>query len=826
MKPDNITLLDDLDIVNPEPAVRESNGLSFPSSPGAGVHFNSSGGFTASPHIKFLGTINEYDSGTQWLARRNNSWHEFQLVSHQTHDRLDWVVYQGGSSSTNKSSLEFPAFRTNWNGKVVEIECWYSPATGAQVSRIREYGDTVWTTVSFAGVTTAIAELAAPDTQMLCLGGINENVTTAPFIYKGVMGYLELRDFDADTLLHRWVPSVVSDTLYDTSGNGGHLALSGGIKETSFGLQDFLAHNHSKGFGTTSPVDFTLAVVPDMQESSDGRLALWDDVSDWLDTNSDEYQAIICTGDLVNHGNNQTQFNTVTPWITTIDALGKPFLLCAGNHDYTGQGNPVDHTATMFDVAWGQSRLQGKPWWDGGFESSNARNYFSKHILNGFKVMVVVVDWVPLKTTISWAKSVMSSNSDYSVVFLNHACLGPDGYIMSASDDYDAAEYQIYNSSTMWTAEETWAQIKSEPNLRVIVAGHIFDAAAVSPSQELVADDGHIVTTHVCNFHDSVGNENEQGYIQLLNFTVDGTVVTVKTISTVTLDEPSSSQYSYTKTGAVIPQVFGERIPALEDESAAADGSAITYPGGKVHNYSESKLQQVAMAQKVLALNGDFAENIDGWGESDLVLSWDAGRLKGVRVKTSQTLLSTIGGAPTAAMVYTVTFDLDYPEVNDSIQVSVGGGSLFGIDVTQGLASYSIDVTAGATAQTVKFNLDMSTGGSIVYFDNIVVKERDALPAYDVFGAVANFYGDGSTTWDKKTYAQLDAQWLVNGDLNLWVEKEGNSFIRAVQYPMDQLFSQENALANIDDFGTGGTVLYDTGGLPQVDSNGYVIYTS
>jgi hypothetical protein len=66
----------------------------------------------------------------------------------------------------------------------------------------------------------------------------------------------------------------------------------------------------------------------------------------------------------------------------------------------------------------------------------------------------------------------------------------------------------------------------------------------------------------------------------------------------------------------------------------------------------------------------------------------------------------------------------------------------------------------------------------------------------------------------------------VNGDLNLWVEKEGNVFIRAVQYPMTQLFSQENALANINDFGTGGTVLYDTAGLPQVDSNGYVIYTS
>jgi hypothetical protein len=613
---DGLTLIDDLDTVNPEPAIRDSNGLSFPASPGAGVHFNSAGGFTASPHIKFLGTIDEYDSGTQWLARRNNSWHEFQLVSHQVHDRMDWVVYSGGSSSTNKSSLEFPAFRTTWNGKVVEIECWYSPATGEQVSRIREFGTTPWTTYTASGVTTTIAELAVPDTQMLCLGGINENVTTAPFIYKGVMGYLELRDFDADTLLHRWVPSVVSNTLYDTSGNGGHLTLSGGTKETCFATQDFYAHNHSKGFGRTEGVgSFTLAVVPDMQESSDGRLALWDDVSDWLDTNSDEYQAILCTGDLVNHGNNQTQFDAVTPWITTIDALGKPFLLCAGNHDYSSQGNPTDHTATMFDVAWGQGRLTGKSWWDGGFEGSNARNYYSKHTLNGFKVMVVVLDWVPLKTSVAWAKGIMSANPDYSVVFLNHACLGPDGYIMSASDDYDAAEYAIYDSATMYTAEETWDQIKTEDNLRVIIAGHIFDAAAVSPSQELVADDGHIVTTHVCNFHDNIGDENEQGYIQLLDFTVDGTVVTVKTVSTVDLDEPSSSQYAYTKTGAAITEVpSGDRIPAQEDELFAADGSAITNPGSKVHNDSESTLQQTS------ATFNDFG-GATVWGDGST--QWD-----------------------------------------------------------------------------------------------------------------------------------------------------------------------------------------------------------
>jgi hypothetical protein len=120
-------------------------------------------------------------------------------------------------------------------------------------------------------------------------------------------------------------------------------------------------------------------------------------------------------------------------------------------------------------------------------------------------------------------------------------------------------------------------------------------------------------------------------------------------------------------------------------------------------------------------------------------------------------------------MVYTVTFDLEYPEVNDSISVSVGGGSLFGIDVTQGLASYSIDVTAGATAQTVKFNLDMSTGGSIVYFDNIVVKEKVALPAYDIFGGLT-MWGDGVSTWDRVPYADLKAK--LSGEHNTWIKWE------------------------------------------------------
>lgn len=89
----------------------------------------------------------------------------------------------------------------------------------------------------------------------------------------------------------------------------------------------------------------------------------------------------------------------------------------------------------------------------------------------------------------------------------------------------------------------------------------------------------------------------------------------------------------------------------------------------------------------------------------------------------------------------------------------------------------------------------------------------------------AGFYGDGSTVWYKKTRAELDAQWLTNGWDNLWLKKEGNVYTEAKQFDMTFLFWPELAKAYLDEFGTGGNVMYDVGELPAVDANGYIVYT-
>jgi hypothetical protein len=81
----------------------------------------------------------------------------------------------------------------------------------------------------------------------------------------------------------------------------------------------------------------------------------------------------------------------------------------------------------------------------------------------------------------------------------------------------------------------------------------------------------------------------------------------------------------------------------------------------------------------------------------------------------------------------------------------------------------------------------------------------------------------GGVSWDKKTKAEFDAQWLTNGWHNLWLKVEDESVLEAKQFSMDKLFTPAEAKSALDEFGTGGTPTYDAG-LPILDEDGWIVY--
>jgi len=100
-------------------------------------------------------------------------------------------------------------------------------------------------------------------------------------------------------------------------------------------------------------------------------------------------------------------------------------------------------------------------------------------------------------------------------------------------------------------------------------------------------------------------------------------------------------------------------------------------------------------------------------------------------------------------------------------------------------------------------------------------------PQYDEFGASASFWGDGSSTWYEKTYAQIDAHYSSsNGSLGLWVKKIGENVCRMSQYSLTKNWTPGEVERNESYFGGGGAALRDVNGDLITDVNGYVIFAA
>ena len=98
---------------------------------------------------------------------------------------------------------------------------------------------------------------------------------------------------------------------------------------------------------------------------------------------------------------------------------------------------------------------------------------------------------------------------------------------------------------------------------------------------------------------------------------------------------------------------------------------------------------------------------------------------------------------------------------------------------------------------------------------------------FDAFGAATSFYGNGTDTWDEKTYAQIDAHYTSsNGSLGLWVKKIGENVYRMSQYSLTKDWTVGEVERNESYFGGGGAALRDVNGDLITDVNGYVIFAA
>ena len=80
--------------------------------------------------------------------------------------------------------------------------------------------------------------------------------------------------------------------------------------------------------------------------------------------------------------------------------------------------------------------------------------------------------------------------------------------------------------------------------------------------------------------------------------------------------------------------------------------------------------------------------------------------------------------------------------------------------------------------------------------------------------------------YDKKTKAEFDAQYLLNGKDNLWIKKSGDNIYDSVQYSQSKGFTPVEVIQNEAYFEGTSAAMRELDGTLITDPDGYVIFNA
>lgn len=337
-------------------------------------------------------------------------------------------------------------------------------------------------------------------------------------------------------------------------------------------------------FADPSPVEpgsFTIAILGDTQNYSQFYPEIYAQQTQWLVDNkaNRNIQFALHVGDIVNF-ENTTQWNNAAAAMSTLDGQLN-YAIVPGNHDYADNRNVSQfNQANRFgpgSAYASQSTLAGYY----PAEPNSRMNTYHTFEANGEKVLVMALEFGPRDEVISWAESVVDAHPDHRAILLTHAYMYDGGTWFDASvdpndpqgrtfdqirDDEVNRVESIYNPKSYgWATgandgRDLWEKlVRERENFSLVVTGHQFDERDGIPFQLNTGDNGNAVYQMLVDQQNrAFGGE---GWIRLLEFSPDGTTVTVKSYS------PYLNEWSYASdeyfTIQLSPRVIPEPATAL-----------------------------------------------------------------------------------------------------------------------------------------------------------------------------------------------------------------------------------------------------------------------
>lgn len=331
--------------------------------------------------------------------------------------------------------------------------------------------------------------------------------------------------------------------------------------------------------------DFTMVVLPDSQNYTDERNGakkeMWFVQCEWIVTNTAARNIayVAHLGDICQSGDIKSGLPNLTEWRNVTNAMyrlenttrtglaeGMPYGLAVGNHDQEPIGDPKG-TTTFYNRYFGISRFLGRSYY-GGYYGTNNNNHFDLFSQGGldFIVLYFEYDTSANPAVLAWGNEVLRTYADRRAIVVTH-------YMGTAAtpSSFSAQGAAIYNA------------LKGNPNLFLLLGGHVCGSDGMGEGSRSDAYNGNIVRTLISDYQCRTNGGN--GMLRLMEFSPSNNTVVVQTYSPWSgqyeTDENSEFFFSYNlqpPSGAGSP---GTPFTVLTSQTGVAPGSVVghAWPG-------------------------------------------------------------------------------------------------------------------------------------------------------------------------------------------------------------------------------------------------------
>ncbi len=327
------------------------------------------------------------------------------------------------------------------------------------------------------------------------------------------------------------------------------------------------AQNHADRQELSDPKSFSMILMGDPQGyvKYDVNQPILELCTAWVADNVERLQikALLCTGDLVEQNENivlnRTRLNQTSRemWEACSRAFARldhkvPYIVSCGNHDYGYRAaeNGMTRFPEVFPFernrAWRDVVVDALPNRNGIPSLENAAFEFDTP--GWGKVLVITSEFYPRDEVLDWAKKLAQSDrhKDSRVIFMTHAYMRQknDGVLL------DKHGYLLQPGNT---GAAIWEKlIRSTPNIRMVLCGHIADGNGKFEDNVGYRvdknDAGKDVTQMMFNVQTLGGGwegNGGDGWLRILEFLPDGKTIKVRTYSPLFGISPSTKHLAH-----------------------------------------------------------------------------------------------------------------------------------------------------------------------------------------------------------------------------------------------------------------------------------------